>query len=42
MEQYTHQDPQPTNKAKMRNVLEHNKLEFIFFRVFFGAGKELG
>ncbi len=27
MEQYTHQDPQPMNKAKMRNVLERNKLE---------------
>ncbi len=27
MEQYTHQDPQPMNKAKMRNILERNKLE---------------
>jgi len=27
MEQYTHQDPQPMNKAKMRNALERNKLE---------------
>jgi len=27
MEQYTHQDPQPMNKTKMHNVLEHNKLE---------------
>jgi hypothetical protein len=27
MEQYTHQDPQPMNKAKMRNALECNKLE---------------
>jgi hypothetical protein len=27
MGQYTHQDPQPMNKAKMRNVLERNKLE---------------
>jgi hypothetical protein len=27
MEQYTHQDPQPMNKAKMRNVLKRNKLE---------------
>jgi hypothetical protein len=27
MEQYTHQDPQPMNKAKMRNALERKKLE---------------
>ncbi len=27
MEQYTHQDPQPMNKAKMHNVLERNKLK---------------
>jgi hypothetical protein len=27
MEQYTLQDPQPMNKAKMRNALERNKLE---------------
>ncbi len=27
VEQYTHQDPQPMNKAKMRNALERNKLE---------------
>ncbi|CAM6063436.1 unnamed protein product [Sphagnum tenellum] len=27
MEQYTHQDPQPMNKAKMCNALERNKLE---------------
>ncbi len=27
MEQYTHQDSQPMNKAKMRNALERNKLE---------------
>jgi hypothetical protein len=27
MEHYTHQDPQPMNKAKMRNALERNKLE---------------
>jgi uncharacterized membrane protein YcgQ (UPF0703/DUF1980 family) len=26
-EQYTCQDPQPMNKAKMRNALERNKLE---------------
>jgi len=27
VEQYTHHDPQPMNKAKMRNILERNKLE---------------
>jgi hypothetical protein len=27
MEQYTHQDPQPMNKAKMSNALERTKLE---------------
>ncbi len=26
-EQYTHEDPQPMNKAKMCNALERNKLE---------------
>jgi len=27
MEQYTLQDPQPMNKTKMHNALEHNKLQ---------------